>query len=64
MLSTIAPLINESRRRTISRVGIKRALAGHIAILNAVKERDVVAARDAMATHLRMAEEDLAKEKL
>jgi GntR family transcriptional repressor for pyruvate dehydrogenase complex len=64
MLSTIAPLINESRRRTISRVGIKRALAGHIAILNAVNERDVVAARDAMATHLRMAEEDLAKEKL
>ena len=62
-LSTIATLINESRHRTISRVGPDRAIEGHVAILAAVRQRDVPAARAAMRLHLRMAEEDLAEKR-
>jgi DNA-binding FadR family transcriptional regulator len=59
LLSTVAPLLNKSRRRTISRVGTERAVAGHNAILAAIKRRDKTKARAAMREHLRMAEEDL-----
>lgn len=61
LLSTIAPLLNESRRRTISRVGPDRAVQGHKVILAALESGDTETARDAMGSHLRMADEDLAK---
>jgi len=59
LLSTIAPLLNASRRTTLSRVGAGRAIEGHVAILKAIRERSPDEAREAMATHLAMAEEDL-----
>jgi len=59
MLSSIAPLLDESRKQTISRVGSGRAIEGHVAILDAVRRRDPPAARAAMRRHLEMAAEDL-----
>ncbi|MBM3396580.1 MAG: FadR family transcriptional regulator [Betaproteobacteria bacterium] len=59
LLSTIAPLLNASRRTTLSRVGSGRAIEGHVAILQAIRNRNPEEARNAMATHLAMAEEDL-----
>jgi GntR family transcriptional repressor for pyruvate dehydrogenase complex len=59
LLSTIAPLLDESRHTTLSRVGVGRAVEGHVAILKAVRNRDPNEARRAMAHHLLMAEEDL-----
>lgn len=59
LLATIAPMLNESRRTTLSRVGTGRAVEGHVAILEAIRDRDVERARNAMALHLSMAEEDL-----
>jgi len=63
LLSTIGPLLHESRRRTISRVGTERAIEGHIKILDAVARRASEEARQAMRVHLCMAEEDLAPAK-
>ena len=59
LLSTVLPLMFESRRRTISKVGVARALIGHRAILEAVHHRDAKGARAAMEMHLGMAVEDL-----
>jgi len=59
LLSTVLPLMFESRRRTISKVGVARALIGHRAILEAVHQRDAKGARAAMEMHLGMAVEDL-----
>jgi len=59
LLSTVAPLLNASRRTTLSRVGPGRAIEGHVAILKALRDRDAEEARKAMALHLAMAEEDL-----
>ncbi len=59
LLSTVLPLMFESRRRTISKVGVTRALIGHRAILDAVHQRDMKGARAAMERHLGMAVEDL-----
>lgn len=59
LLSTIGPLLNESRRTTLSRVGAGRAIEGHVAIIKALRGRNPEEARQAMALHLAMAEEDL-----
>ncbi|MCE9555128.1 MAG: FadR family transcriptional regulator [Planctomycetes bacterium] len=64
LLSTIAPLLNASRRTTLSRVGAGRAIEGHVAILQALRNRDSVEAHKAMALHLAMAEEDLGQSSL
>lgn len=63
LLTTLAGLMRRSRQETISRVGSKRALAGHRAVLAAIRRADVRAARKAMLSHLAMAEEDLRGEK-
>ncbi|MES2788229.1 MAG: FadR/GntR family transcriptional regulator [Planctomycetota bacterium] len=59
LLDALAELLRESRRRTIGRVGISPALAGHLAILQAIEKRDVKAARAAMGEHIRCAIRDL-----
>lgn len=63
LLTTLAGLMRRSRQETISRLGSKRALAGHRAVLAAIRRTDVRAAREAMLKHLAMAEEDLRGEK-
>lgn len=58
LLETLAPLMSESRRKAISRVGVERAVMGHRAIVAAIERRDSHAAREAMGLHLQMAKED------
>ena len=43
-IASIAPLLDESRKLTISRVGAGRAIEGHVAILEAVRAHDSQAA--------------------
>ena len=64
LLTMLASLMRRSRQETISRLGSKRALAGHRAVLAAIRRTDVSAAREAMLEHLAMAEEDLRGEKV
>ena len=59
LLGTVAPLLDASRKTTLSRVGPGRAVEGHTAILASLRARDPQAARRAMELHLKMAEEDL-----
>lgn len=59
MLETIAQLLKESRRRTIAASGQQLALDEHRRILATVERRDPQAAREAMATHLRLVKRDL-----
>lgn len=59
ILSTVAGLLVESRRRTISRVGVDRGVEGHRAVLAALREKDAKAARVAMREHIQMIIEDL-----
>jgi len=58
VLSTVWGLLWESRRQTISRVGIEHALAGHRAVLDAVRRHDAEAARRAMQEHVAQIVED------
>jgi GntR family transcriptional repressor for pyruvate dehydrogenase complex len=58
LLETLAPLMSESRRKAISRVGVERAVMGHRTIYAAIERRDPSAAREAMSLHLQMAKED------
>lgn len=64
LLAALASLLEESRRQSISQVGSARAVEGHTAILDAIKNRDPVAARMAMARHLEMARDDLQNREL
>ncbi len=59
ILTVLSPLLEQSRHITISRVGPERAVEGHSAILQAVRNGNANAARQAMLMHLHMAEEDL-----
>ncbi len=59
MLETIAGLLRESRRQTLSQSGTEIAAQGHRAVLEAVRRRDGVAAKAAMLEHLNLAERDL-----
>lgn len=59
ILSTVSSLLCESRRRTISRVGVTHAIEGHSMILEALRHHDVQAARAAMSKHIHMIVEDL-----
>ena len=59
LLATLAGLMRQSRRRTLSRTGLARADAGHLAVLAAVRQADPRRAREAMREHLTMAQEDL-----
>ncbi len=62
LLTTLAGSMRRSRRTTISRVGTQRAIAGHLEILDSIRQADSEAAREAMLKHLAMAEEDLQAE--
>jgi DNA-binding FadR family transcriptional regulator len=59
VLSSVSGLLWESRRQTIQRVGTERAIRDHCAVLNAVRLRDPVAARQAMVKHMQTILEDL-----
>ena len=59
VLSTVWGLLWESRRQTISRVGVGHALAGHRAVLDAIRRHDPEAARQAMQQHLTQIVEDV-----
>ncbi|MDX1944173.1 MAG: FCD domain-containing protein [Pirellulaceae bacterium] len=60
VLETIAQLLLESRRRTIAASGQALALEEHQKILATIVARDALAARAAMAQHMRLIERDLA----
>jgi len=59
MLEPLAELLRESRRETMQRKGVQRAIDGHQGILAAIMEKDPDKAGQAMSVHLRMAKEDL-----
>jgi GntR family transcriptional repressor for pyruvate dehydrogenase complex len=59
LMVTLAGLMRESRRLTLSRTGLDRANEGHRAVLAAVRQADADEARRAMCRHLSMAQEDL-----
>jgi GntR family transcriptional repressor for pyruvate dehydrogenase complex len=59
LLETLAGLLRESRRQTIAQSGVEMALAGHRAVLEAVRRKDAASARQAMLEHLVLAERDL-----
>lgn len=59
VLSSVSGLLWESRRQTIQRVGSQRALADHIAVLDAIRRRDPEAAQQAMLKHMKTILEDL-----
>lgn len=59
VLETVAQLLRESRRRTISQSGAALALSEHRGILETVARRDAAAARAAMQQHLALVERDL-----
>jgi DNA-binding GntR family transcriptional regulator len=58
-LETVAQLLRESRRRTISQSGVETALQEHEGILATIAAHDPAAARQAMLTHMRLIERDL-----
>lgn len=62
LLEPLAHLMRLSRKATLSRTGAERAVAGHRAILEAIRRGDSDAARQAMLEHLTMAERDLSGE--
>lgn len=59
LLKTLASLMQDSRRTVLARAGIQRGVAGHSAILAAVRSHDPNAAGQAMLNHLTNALEDL-----
>jgi GntR family transcriptional repressor for pyruvate dehydrogenase complex len=59
IMDTIADLLHESRKRTVRRSGAARAMAGHKAVIEALRERNSDAAREAMRNHLEQARQDL-----
>lgn len=59
LLETLAEFLLESRQKTLAYSGAEQALAGHRAVLEAVRNHDPVKAREAMRDHLRMAARDL-----
>ena len=59
ILSTVSGLLRETRRRTISQVGVDHGVAGHRAVLDALRKNDPEAARAAMREHIQMIIEDL-----
>ncbi len=60
LLAPLAHLMRLSRKQTLGRTGVERAIAGHEKILAAVRRGDSDSARKAMLDHLAMAEKDLA----
>lgn len=61
LLETVAQLLRESRRRTLTTSGVQLALDEHIRIYETVKQRDPEAARAAMRQHMRLIERDLGR---
>lgn len=59
LLDALASLLRASRERTIGKGGIEPALRGHAHILEAIRRRDLAAARAAMAEHLEESQSDL-----
>jgi DNA-binding FadR family transcriptional regulator len=59
LLEPLAHLMRLSRKATLGRTGAERAVAGHRAILEAIRRAAPDAARRAMLEHLTMAEQDL-----
>ena len=59
LLGVLADLMRHSRRQTISKTGMERALSGHRDVLQAVRSRQPEKARKAMLAHLALAEQDL-----
>jgi GntR family transcriptional regulator, transcriptional repressor for pyruvate dehydrogenase complex len=59
LLETLAEFQRESRQKTLAYSGVEQALAGHRALLEAVRNRDPQTAREAMQEHLRLAARDL-----
>jgi GntR family transcriptional regulator, transcriptional repressor for pyruvate dehydrogenase complex len=59
LLETLAEFMRESRQKTLAYSGVEQALVGHRAVLEAVRNRDQVKARNAMHEHLGRAARDL-----
>ena len=59
LLETLSDLLRESRQRTLAYSGVEQALAGHRAVLEAVRSCAPAKARETMQHHLRLAARDL-----
>ena len=60
LLETVAQLLRESRRRTLTQSGTRLAWEEHVKIYQTVVQRDPAAAREAMRQHMRLIKRDLA----
>jgi DNA-binding FadR family transcriptional regulator len=60
LLETLAEFLEDSRQRTLAYSGVERALVGHRAVLDAVRNHNPARAREAMHEHLWLAARDLA----
>lgn len=60
LLETVAQLLRESRRRTLTQSGTRLAHEEHVRIYEKVARRDSAAARAAMRQHMQLIERDLA----
>jgi GntR family transcriptional regulator, transcriptional repressor for pyruvate dehydrogenase complex len=59
LLETLADFLRESRQKTLAYSGVEQALAGHRAVLEAVRRHDSTKARETMHDHLGRATRDL-----
>ncbi|WP_254512899.1 FadR/GntR family transcriptional regulator [Anatilimnocola floriformis] len=60
LLETVAQLLRESRRRTLTQSGTQLAWEEHVKIYQTVAQHDPAAAREAMRQHMRLIKRDLA----
>lgn len=61
LLSTIATLLEESRRRTIAHSGLRLAVTEHERILATIEAHEPVEARRAMQRHMQLIQRDLSE---
>ena len=61
LLSTIAGLLEESRRRTIAHSGLRLAVTEHEKILATIEAHEPAEARRAMTRHMQLIERDLSE---
>ncbi len=59
LLQALDALLQESRAKTLNYSGVDQAVAGHLKIIAAIKDRDATAASQAMLDHLRSAAQDI-----
>lgn len=62
LIKSLEEMMRELRRRTVLATGVRSGLKEHTAVLKAIKARAPQAAREAMISHMKLAERSLQKE--